>query len=189
MALMSSSDVLSRVAAMMESAGCPWMVVGSVAALFYGRNRATADIDIVVDCANLVPERLVAACEPDFFLDLQMVRDSKQTGIMFNAIPRTGGPKIDFIPLAHEAYKRTAFGRRLAIDWHGTTVYVTTGADLVLSKLLWARESESERQMADVRAIMAHGDVDEHDPYFQRWLKRLELESTLDASRSTRYDA
>ncbi|MBI5949355.1 MAG: hypothetical protein HY875_14550 [Chloroflexi bacterium] len=189
MTLTPAGDVLSRVAAIMEAAGIPWMLVGSTAALFYGRNRSTLDIDIVVDCARLNPEDLVAACEPDFFLDLEMVRDSMKSGIMFNAIPRAGGMKIDLIPLSNDEYRRAAFARRTAVDWHGATVYVATAEDVVLGKLLWARESESERQLADVRAIMALGEVDEHDPYFHHWVRRLRLEATLDAGRSTRYEA
>ncbi len=164
------------------------MLTGSVAAFIYGRDRSTVDIDIVVECAGIAPTELVRSMQPDYFLDEQMVRDSLRSGEMFNAIPLAGGPKIDFIPLRRDPFEQTAFRRRDSVEWHGTTLSVATGKDLVISKLLWARDSRSERQLADVRAIMSLGLVDE-DEDFRRWIARLGLGETLAASRETRYDA
>ncbi len=165
------------------------MLVGSVAALMYGRNRSTDDIDIVLDCTRVNPERLSNLFEPEYMLDPVMVADSVRRGIMFNAIPLTRGPKVDLIPVKPAPFEREAFRRRQQRDWHGTPVSVIAPDDLVIAKLSWAKESQSERQLADVRAIMAMDIVDESDDHFQHWVSSLGLEATLDASRSTRYEA
>jgi len=188
MAPQTSQDALTVIARKLNDLAVPWMLTGSVAAFIYGRDRSTVDIDIVIGCARLIPGELVRSLEPEYFLDEQMVRDSLRSGEMFNAIPMTGGPKIDFIPLKPDPFEQTAFRRRASVDWHGTILSVATGKDLVISKLRWARESLSERQLADVRAIMSLGLVDE-DEDFRRWVARLGLGETLDASRETRYDA
>jgi hypothetical protein len=164
------------------------MVTGSVAALFYGRDRTTVDVDIVIEMRGVNAEGMAAAFEPDWFLDADMVRDSIATSFMFNAIPVTGGPKIDFIPLKSDPFERNAFQRRRTLDWHGTPLSVIAGVDLALSKLRWAKDSMSERQLADVRAIMSFGVVDD-DEYFQHWIRVLGLQHVVDASRETRYDA
>lgn len=182
-------DALTQVAEKLNALALDWMLTGSVAAFLYGRNRSTVDIDIVLNCDRLPIGPLCDAFAPEYMLDPQMVRDSIPIGMMFNAIPMTGGPKIDLIPLKTEAFERTAFGRREVHDWHGTRLFVISAADLVLSKLRWAKQSQSERQLADVRAIMATGLVNEDDSDFQRWLAQLDLRPTLDASRETRYDA
>jgi hypothetical protein len=118
-----------------------------------------------------------------------MVRTSAPRGQMFNAIPLLGGPKVDFAPLGQDAFERSAFERRRALDSGGASLWVADVVDLVLSKLRWAKLGGSARQLADVRAIMALGHFSEHDPYFQRWLDALDLRDHLDGSRETRHDA
>ena len=188
MAPQAPIDALTLIATRLSSARVPWMLTGSVAAFLYGRDRSTVDIDIVIDCSNLNPEGLVEALNPEYFLDDEMAREGIATREMFNAIPMTGGPKIDLIPLRDDQLEQVAFRRREKMDWHDTTIFVISAKDLVLSKLRWAKNSMSERQLADVRAIMSTGLVDE-DEDFRRWVGHLGLAAALDASRETRYDA
>lgn len=96
--------------------------------------------------------------------------------------------KTDFILLGDSPFERTAFERRIADTWHGIPLWVTTGEDLVVSKLRWAKLGGSERQLADVRAILAAGHVTDF-AYITRWVDALDLHEQLDASRSTRYGA
>ena len=182
-------DLLSILANKLDAGGYQWMLVGSVAGLMYGRNRSTDDIDIVLDCARIDPARLSADFNPEYMLDEEMVRDSIRVGMMFNAIPWHGGPKVDLVPLKTDAFDQWCFRRRAREPWRETHVSVVRPDDLVLSKLRWAKDSMSERQLADVRAIMATGLVDEYDDDFQRWIRQLGLDAALDASRSTRYEA
>jgi hypothetical protein len=186
--LVEPTDALSRLAEKLQILGYDWMLVGSVAGYMYGHGRATMDIDVVLDCRNVAPERMSKAFEPEYMLDPEMVRDSAARGMMFNAISLVGAPKVDFAPLPRLPFDREAFARRKAIPWAETTVSIVDPIDLVLSKLRWAKESGSQRQLADVRAIMALGLFDEHDEYFQRWISGLGLAATLDASRSAGYD-
>ena len=180
-------DALDFVARALESLGITYEVTGSVAGFYYGRERTTRDIDIVVDMATVEASSLAAALAPRYFLDERMVRDSALSGIMFNAIPNGAGPKIDFVPLSQDPYDRGQFARRAPADLGGARVVLIQGQDLVISKLRWAKASGSERQLADVRAILAAGV--ELDEDFEVWVEVLELEGVLEASRSARYDA
>lgn len=164
------------------------MLTGSVAALFYGRTRTTVDVDIVLDCAGLNPEALADALAPEYFLDTEMVRQSLETNLMFNALPLAGGPKIDIIPLSRDPFDQVAFSRRVMRDWFGTPASTISGMDLVLNKLRWAKDSMSERPLADVRAIL-NADVIEDAAEFERWVRALGVQRGLDASRASRYEA
>lgn len=182
-------DAFSIAIDCLERAGLRWMLVGSVAAYLYGHERSTHDIDIVFDPDGVHPRLVAPAFGPQYFLDEDMLADTLRTGMMANAIPLIGGPKIDLVPLKKEPFDQVAFRRRLRQQWQGREVSVIAPADLVISKLRWAKDSESERQLADVRAIMATGHVDEHDDDFNRWIDRLSLRDVLDKSRETRYEA
>lgn len=181
-------DALTQIASKLNELGAPYMVTGSVAGLFYGRERSTVDVDIVIDMHRTMPESLVEALGPEYFLDIEMVRESLPIEDMFNALPMMGGPKIDLIPLKSEPFEQLKFEQRITVDWHGTPVSVIRAVDLALSKLQWAKISLSERQLADVRGIMSFEGVVEDD-YFRRWVERLGLEELLDASRAVGYDA
>ena len=136
------------------------MLVGSVAAFLYGRERSTHDIDVVFDGAGVDAARTSAALRPDYLLDPEMLADSLRSGAMANAIGLHGGPKLDLVPLSADPFDRESFGRRAMLTWHERSVPVITPRDLVISKLRWAKDSLSERQLADVRAIMALGRFD-----------------------------
>ena len=119
-----------------------------------------------------------------------MVRDSVQRQMMFNALPLLGGGlKVDIAPLPDRPFDQSAFKRKQYVEWQGLGIPTVSPDDLVLSKLRWAKESLSDRQLADVHAIMAMELVDEDDDYFRDWIQRLGLSQALEASRSSRYDA
>lgn len=181
-------DALAEFATRLEAARVPAMLVGATAGLFYGLNRSSADIDFVVDLAPADVPRFVAAFGGGFYCDEAMIRDAIAHRSSFNIISHQTGIKADFILLGDSPFERAAFERRVADTWHGIPVWVTTGEDLVVSKLRWAKLGGSERQLADVRAILAAGHVTDFT-YITRWVDALDLHEQLDASRATRYDA
>ncbi|HWB74091.1 MAG TPA: hypothetical protein VG755_04030 [Nannocystaceae bacterium] len=52
---------IGEIADRLDSAGIPYMIVGSIAALVHGRARATMDVDIVIDPAPSTLDAFVAA--------------------------------------------------------------------------------------------------------------------------------
>ena len=182
-------DSLSLVARKLIGARYSWMMVGSLAGFLYGRIRATADMDLVLDCRGVDADGLSRVFAPEYMLDSEMVRSSVQHQMMFNALPLQGGLKVDLAPLVSHPFDQSAFQRRRQVVWHDLPIPVISPDDLVLSKLRWAKDSLSDRQLGDVHAIMAMGLVDEDDKYFRDWIDSLGLGAVLDASRSSRYDA
>lgn len=185
---LSESDILTDFAIRMRTAGIEYMVTGSVAGQFYGLDRSTMDTDVVIDLGPGRAIILVAALRDGWVVDAAMVGEGLARRTMFNVIAAAGG-KFDLIPLSNDDFEQSKFRRRLDMDWHGTQVSVITAADLVLSKLVWARESHSATQFADVRAIMARGRFDERETYFQYWLRRLDLSGALDLATQAGHDA
>ena len=133
------------------------MLTGSAAGLFCGLSRSTADFDIVLDLAHEQVARWSRRLTATTTSSQMPSFDAVERASMFNVIPMRWGLKTDFIVLRNEPFDLTAFGRRRQADWHGAPIWVIRPADLVLSKLRWARESYSGQQLADIRAIMASG--------------------------------
>ncbi len=131
------------------------MVTGSAAGMFYGLTRATFDLDVVIELAPARLDDFVAAFSEDCYCERSAVEEAVERGSMFNVIPLSGGMKTDFILLRDEPFEQAKFARRRQLAWRPGTVWVIDPADLVLSKLVWARESRSQRHLADVREILA----------------------------------
>ncbi|MEO8183448.1 MAG: hypothetical protein ABI895_31830 [Deltaproteobacteria bacterium] len=103
---------------------------------------------------------------------------------LFNVIDLTSGWKIDFIVRKSRAFSIEEFKRRREADLLGTTLYIASAEDVVLSKLEWAKMSGSERQINDVAGIIRTQGKDLDLPYVEHWVAVLSLESQWTQARS-----
>jgi hypothetical protein len=175
-------DVLKLVTARLDLAGITYMITGSIAAGLYGQPRMTRDIDVV---ALLYPghaERLVESLAPDFSCDLETIREAIAARRIFNIVHEATTHKVDIIVREDRDYEVEKFARRRRADVGGQAIWVISPEDLVLSKLVWAKDSRSELQLRDVRSIIAlqtHLDW----PYIDRWALRLTVSALLSEVR------
>ena len=94
---------------------------------------------------------------------------------MFTMIHVAAVVKIDMMVRKDEPYRHEEFRRRRQSRIDGMTMWIVSPEDLVLSKLVWARDSRSELQFRDVRQIVAA--VPELDrAYLDRWAHALGVE-------------
>ena len=91
---------------------------------------------------------------------------------MFNLVNNEHGGKIDCIIQKDTDFARSCFARRYKVSVAGVDYWNTTKDDLIVSKLLWARDSRSEMQIRDIVNLTASG----YDAkYVSRWVARLDL--------------
>jgi hypothetical protein len=94
---------------------------------------------------------------------------------MFNLIHNRHVIKIDFIVKKSSAYQQSAFSRKKEVIIEQSPMWFVTAEDLVVSKLLWAKDSHSEIQLKDVANLMQT--VDNLDlKYVNGWVRELRLE-------------
>lgn len=181
-------DALTDVVTRLDAVGVDYMLTGSAAGCLYGVMRTPADLDFVVKLMDEQIGRLVEALSTDYYVESAAVADAVEGGSVFSAIPLSRSLKADFIVLRDEPFDLAEFSRRQRVARKTGPVWAIAPADLVLSSLRWARTRHGGQQLADVRTIMAAGLVSEDDE-FCRWIETLGLNPSLDASRTTRYDA
>lgn len=154
--------------------GVEHMVVGSVAADWRGHPRTTNDFDVIVSANR---DRLVAlsrALKADgLYIDETSVVEAWQRRSMVNGIDPDTGWKVDLIMLDDRPFSAAEFERRTREQTPAGEFSVQTAEDLILSKLHWAQEYESERQLRDAGAVFdiwrSRLDVD----YARHWAKQL----------------
>ncbi len=142
-------DVLKLVAARLEAASIPYMVTGSIAASHYATPRFTRDIDVVVELAPGDVERVSQLFENEFYSDPDALRRAARQRGMVNLIHRELLVKVDFIVRKDSPY-RMEFSRRRFVPIENVDVSIVAPEDLVLSKLVWMKDSGSEVQRRDV---------------------------------------
>jgi hypothetical protein len=92
---------------------------------------------------------------------------------MFNVIDFESGQKIDFIIRKNTEFHINEFNRRQISNSYGFEVWVTSKEDLILAKLKWIQELESDTQKSDIKNLLDSNGIDFE--YLKRWIAKLNL--------------
>jgi hypothetical protein len=181
----SIASLLGFVAALLERAGVPYMVAGSFASTFYASPRTTADVDIVIDTDAAGLDRLLAGLDPArFYVDADTARDAYRRRSMFNVIDMESGWKIDFVIRKARPFSIEEVSRRRAGELLGVPLFIASPEDVIISKLEWAKDSGSERQLRDVAEVLA-GQANLDSAYIERWVDELDLRTEWAAAQAS----
>lgn len=170
--------LIKDVASRLTQAGIDYMLTGSMAMAIYATPRMTRDIDMIIQIAPEDAGKIVSLFKHDFYIDDGSVTQAARDQGMFNIIHNESLIKVDFIVRKDEEYRLLEFSRRQEIEIDGEPVSVVAPEDLILSKLVWARDSNSEFQLRDVEQILEANPNLEVD-YLREWSKHLGVEDLL----------
>ncbi len=90
------------------------------------------------------------------------------------------GIKVDLIVRKSGEYRQLEFSRRKRVVLASVNTWIVSREDLMLSKLVWAREWASELQLRDVRTLL---DESLDWEYLERWSRELGVGELLAAVR------
>jgi hypothetical protein len=172
--MVSEAHVLKLVASRLREASIPYMVSGSMALNFYATPRMTRDIDIVVEIQPDGIEGLVRAFQADFYVDDGMILHAIQHLLPFNIIHLSSITKVDLIPRNQTAFQHSSFQRMKFLSFEGDKIAVISPEDLIVSKLIWSKDSLSEFQLRDVDTLLA---------YVTQWVSQLGLEEVFSKAK------
>ena len=173
-------NVLEIVVTRLHQADIPYMVSGSIAGNFYGHPRMTRDIDIIVELALADVPKVYRLFESDFYVDEAMIREAINYYDMFNIIHNETMIKVDFIIRKDTPYRRLEFSRRRLMQIDDFEVFVVSLEDLILSKLYWAKDSQSEMQLNDVKILICENRNQLDENYLDKWANQLQIMHLLD---------
>jgi hypothetical protein len=120
---------------------------------------------------------LVAAFSQDFYIDEDAVRIAVKSQRMFNLMHFASGIKVDLIVRKDSEYRQVEFERRKPVELASVSTWITSREDLILSKLIWARDANSELQKRDVRTLL---DDSVDWSYLREWATKLGISDMLE---------
>ena len=176
---MTQREFFEKVLRDLESLQIPYMVTGSIASMMYGEPRLTIDLDVVIE---LDPSRIDALSAsfpaPDFYFPpAEFVHDYVRRRGQFSILHVKSGSKADMIIRKDTGFAQTEFQRKRRVPFSPTLdVASATPEDVILSKLLYYREGESEKHLRDIHGILVAWRDRLDRPYLQEWIKRLGLD-------------
>lgn len=177
---MEQQELLLRTVTILDALKIPYMVTGSFAVNFYGIPRTTHDIDLVVQIQVGEVEGLARQFPTDFYVDVEMMRQAITQQSMFNVIDPTSGLKLDFWILKRDAYDIERFRRRQPQQVFGHTIWMPTPEDVILSKLLWYKEAQTDKHLNDARGVWAIQKETLDLTYLREWASKLDVQNWLE---------
>ncbi len=152
-----------------------YMVTGSFAVNFYGIPRTSHDIDFVVQIRSQDADMFARGFPADFYADPEFMRQAIEQHFMFNVIDPSSGLKIDFWMLKNEPYDAERFRRRCVQTVFGRAIWMPSPEDVILSKLLWYKESQIDKDFNDARGVWEVQKESLDQTYLQIWATRLSI--------------
>jgi predicted nucleotidyltransferase len=175
---MTLAVFLQRVIQILDEAGVPYMLTGSLASAYYAVPRATQDIDLVVETEAPGVERLVRGLrEAGCYVDRDVAIEAWRSRGQFNAIDPESGWKVDVMVRKDRLYSKTEFARRERASLLGVEVAIASLEDVLIAKLEWSRLGDSELQRRDVVQLLERTWARLDQAYLERWIPELGLDS------------
>ena len=170
---MRQKDVFTSVIDILNELKIPYMIVGSIASILYGKPRLTLDMDIVVDMGEKDIEDFVSKFNSDWYVDKEMIKGAIKKRFHFNIIHIPSANKIDFFLLQDDDYARAEFDRRKPEKFDKTRkAFFSCVEDVIIKKLDYYLEGKSEKHIEDIKGILKtyYEKIDFN--YIEKWTKR-----------------
>ncbi len=156
---MHPADIAKIFAGPLESMGLPYMITGSVAAMFYGEPRMTLDLDLVLSLPEeRLSELLAAYPESDFYCppeEILRAEIRRRAFAHFNLIHFLSGLKADiYLEKGAEWHRWGLNHRRRQTILPDFDVWLAPPEYVILRKLQYHLEGGSEKHIEDIRTML-----------------------------------
>ncbi|HEX5151311.1 MAG TPA: hypothetical protein VFW07_07670 [Parafilimonas sp.] len=150
-----------------------YMLSGSVALGAYTLPRATRDFDFIVNMKEEGSRAFNEYFKVGYYCDEDSIKEAIRQKGMFNIIDHASGFRAGFVVLKENVFRRNEFERRIKITLFNMEVYIVSAEDLLLSKLIWIQDFQSNLQIEDIKSLIQYKNIDMQ--YVIYWIEKLRL--------------
>jgi len=178
------SEIARLLHPIFERLNISYYITGGVAASVYGDPRTTRDLDLVIklnqnDISPLVNALEISGfyCPPDAVEEIRVGRSR-----VLNVTHMTMVLNADIVLNDNTDFDRSKMARRQleALDEAGVEQFwIASPEDVVLAKLLWRKQSQSQKQWGDVLGILKVQTENLDYSYLTEWAKQLSIGDDL----------
>lgn len=172
---MTTQKFVVQISQILEKLKINYAITGGMAVAMWGRPRYTADLDIIVEIENadkiskLVETMLIRIKKS--YADKVTAIDAFRRKSEFNLIESEYGLKADFFVIGDDEHQKQEIKRARNKRIGGKMVKFISPEDLIIAKLRWYQQGQSERQLEDIASVIEAGNLDRR--YLNLWIKKL----------------
>ncbi|WXG44653.1 MAG: hypothetical protein WED04_11570 [Promethearchaeati archaeon SRVP18_Atabeyarchaeia-1] len=132
----------------LNAANAEYVVVGGLAAIFYGRPRTTSDVDIIIDFAKTDHLRVADSLKREGFeVTLREIQQAISERNHFTVFDRESPYRLD-IQGVYKALDEASLNGRRKRDLFGEQAWIESPEDLVVAKLVYGSQQDLEDSLA-----------------------------------------
>ncbi len=179
------AEMLRSVSESLDAFNVPYAVTGSIASSIHGEPLASQDVDICLRMSAEQAGELAKRLPDRFYRSASALREAAQTHGMANLIDTNTGLKVDLSFLAPGAFHDSVLARRAKITYSAgpSAFWVVSPEDVILMKLVWRRETRSDKQWENALSVAKVRRVALDWAYMNNWSSRLGVENDMDRLR------
>src|SRR5437773_4968827 len=141
-------QLLKEITSLLTKAKIAYMVTGSLSVIFYGRPRASHDIDFLIEAdskdVTRIQKAFLALPHNEFIVDPVTIENAINQAGQFNVLHLPTMLKLDFWLLKNDQFDITRFARRKTINVFDQMMTFASPEDTILIKLLSYRNRNIE---------------------------------------------
>ncbi|PJE57426.1 MAG: hypothetical protein COU82_02140 [Candidatus Portnoybacteria bacterium CG10_big_fil_rev_8_21_14_0_10_38_18] len=157
MEIINPEKLLLKVVKILSNLKIDYFITGGYAVSVWGRPRSTADIDIVIKIIEAKITLLTKALRKISkagYIDEGIAKEAVKKKDEFNFIDSDTGLKVDFWVMKGDKLSQIEFSRKIEKKIDGQKVYFISPENLILSKLEWYKQTDSNRHLEDIQSIL-----------------------------------
>lgn len=174
--LPGQEELLKQITSLLNKACIPYMVTGSISVIFYGRPRASHDIDFVIEAEEKHIDLLIKTFQTlklrEFIVDTSLIKDAVLHKNMFNLLHLPTMLKLDFFLLKNDEFDKSRFARRKKFNVFGQQMIFASPEDTILIKLLWYKDTHIEKHLVDAAFIYQIQKKELEISYLKSWARK-----------------
>lgn len=175
-------SLIDDLCALFDQIGLDYAITGSIASAAYAEPYTSIDVDY---CIQLQPDKLDALLKvipPRFYHDADAIRDAAQRNSVIHIMDNLTGLKADLSFLPSTGFLGGVVSRRRKLKYGtmGKEHWTVSPEDVVLMKLLWRKDTRSQKQWDNALSVVRFQGVRLDWPYMHLWADKLELRADLE---------
>jgi hypothetical protein len=179
----NQAELLKVISSLFAKYKIPYMITGAWSVIYYGRPRASHDIDYVVELGKKDIPRVIRALQslsPDFSFDKDAMREAIEKRHMFQILHLPTVLKFNIWLLKeNDSFDVSRFKRRKTMKILEQNMVLASAEDTILQKLRWYKDAEIEKHIVDAAFVYQIQKRNLDIKYLQLWAKQLSLTKFL----------
>ena len=172
------AKILKDITYFLDSSKIPYMITGSWSSIYYGRPRASHDIDFVVELGSENTGKTIeifSHLPETFMIQLETIKEALAQKSQFQVAHLPTMLKMDFWILTGEEFDKERFSRRKRIKLFNQYMEMATPEDTIIQKLIWFSKGEIEKHLIDAAFVLQIQGGKLDLKYLHKWISKLKL--------------